>query len=131
MSPDQIDRIRHRLDALQQEVLGAGDALVRADDKGPVASAADDDEAPYLENDQAVASSRNRARAEQLARIADARRRLEEDPEAFGICEKCEDEIPARRLELLPFVRRCVACQSLADTRATRPGRKKVTDYRE
>lgn len=131
MNPDELLRIRQRLDQLQDEVLGAGAVSVRAEDIGPVPSAADEDEAPFREMDQSIASSRNRARAEQLARIAHARQRLEEDPESFGLCEVCGEEIPPRRLELLPFARRCVGCQSESDTRRSGPVRKKVTDYRD
>ncbi len=131
MTPDEIARIRERLDVLQAEVLDAGAVNVRAEDLGPVASAADEDEAPFREMDQSIASSRNRARAEQLARIADARRRLDEDPDSFGLCESCQDQIPPRRLALLPFVRRCVDCQSADDNRKARHVRRKVTDYRD
>jgi DnaK suppressor protein len=129
MEPAEIERIRKRLDTLQAEILGAGDIAVRAEDIGPVPSAADEDEQPFREMDQAIASGRNRARAEQLARIADARRRLAEDPDAFGLCEVCQDEIPPRRLELLPFARRCVNCQTAADSKRSKPVRKKVMDY--
>ncbi len=131
MTPDQIARIRARLEELRAEVEGTGAVSVRAEDIGPVPSAADEDEAPYREMDQSIASSRNRVRADQLLRIAHAMRRLEEDPEGFGLCEKCEEAIPPRRLELLPFVRRCVACQSAAETKSGKPVRKKVTDYHD
>jgi len=29
----------------------------------------------------------------------------------FGICEQCDREIPAKRLDALPWARRCVSCQ--------------------
>lgn len=131
MTPDEIARIRTRLDALEAEIVADGAAVVRAEDIGPVPSAADEDEAPFKEMDQSIASSRNRARAEQLARIADARRRLEDEPDSFGLCEVCQEQIPARRLALLPFVRRCVDCQSAEDEKKARPVRRKVTDYRD
>ncbi|MDP2314320.1 MAG: TraR/DksA C4-type zinc finger protein [Pseudomonadota bacterium] len=131
MTPDQIARVRRRLEELRAEVEGAGNIAVRAEDIGPVPSAADEDEAPFREMDQSIASSRNRVRADQLLRIAVAERRLEEDPDSFGLCEKCEEPIPPRRLELLPFVRKCVDCQSAAEVRSSKPVRKKVTDYQE
>jgi DnaK suppressor protein len=131
MSPDAIQRIRARLDALEQELLDAGTVNVRAEEAGPVASAADEDEAPFREMDQSIASARNRARAEQLARIAGARLRLADDPDAYALCEVCEDEIPERRLELMPFTRRCVGCQTAGDAQRSRPVRRKVTDYQD
>lgn len=131
MTPAEIATIRQRLAVLEAELLEAGAYAVRADDIGAVPSAADQDEAPFKEMDQAIASSRNRARDDQLGRIADARRRLDADPEAFGLCVLCENEIPPRRLALLPFVRRCVACQSAADAPPGKPVRKKVMDYHD
>lgn len=130
MTPAEIDAVRRRLRELRAAEEAAGNVPVQAEDLGPVASAADEDEAPFREMDQSIASSRNRARADTLARIATAERRLEEDPDGFGLCEKCEDEIPLKRLLLLPFARLCVACQSAAEGRG-RPVRKKVTDYRD
>jgi len=37
----------------------------------------------------------------------------------YGICLDCEKEIPQRRLELTPWVCRCVACQAAAEAGET------------
>lgn len=37
--------------------------------------------------------------------------------ESLTHCEDCEEPIPERRRELVPGVRRCVACQQEEDTR--------------
>ena len=34
------------------------------------------------------------------------------DEGTYGVCERCEEAIPVKRLELLPFTRYCVRCQS-------------------
>jgi len=34
------------------------------------------------------------------------------DEGSYGVCERCEEAIPLKRLELLPFTRYCVQCQS-------------------
>ena len=34
------------------------------------------------------------------------------DEGTYGVCEHCDEAIPAKRLELLPFTRYCVRCQS-------------------
>jgi DnaK suppressor protein len=34
------------------------------------------------------------------------------DEGTYGVCERCEEPIPVKRLELLPFTRYCVQCQS-------------------
>lgn len=109
-------------------LLAEGDAVVKLEMDEPVASAADEDEAPYREMGQAIASARNRDRARKLVQIEDALRRLAEDPEAFGECEGCNEPIPPRRLELMPFARLCAACQGAAETRG-RSTRKRVTDF--
>ncbi|RMF86040.1 MAG: TraR/DksA family transcriptional regulator [Nitrospinota bacterium] len=45
-----------------------------------------------------------------LRLIEEALRKIEEG--SYGKCEECEEEIPFKRLELLPFARYCVSCQS-------------------
>lgn len=44
-----------------------------------------------------------------LGEIEDALRRLADS--AYGVCEDCRADIPPRRLETIPYARRCVACQ--------------------
>jgi RNA polymerase-binding transcription factor len=34
------------------------------------------------------------------------------DEGLYGVCERCEASIPVKRLDLLPFTRYCVQCQS-------------------
>lgn len=33
----------------------------------------------------------------------------------YGVCEECEETIPRRRLDAVPWARLCVACQSAAE----------------
>lgn len=129
MTDADIARIAQSLARLRAQHLAEGDVVVKAGDIGEVPSAADEDEAPFREMDQAIASSRNKARDARLAQIDEALRRLKDDPESFGLCEVCQDDIPPRRLELLPFVRRCVTCAAKAEQKPMKPVRKKVTDY--
>ena len=37
---------------------------------------------------------------------------------SYGRCERCEEQIPAKRLDALPWARRCVNCQSAAEGQA-------------
>lgn len=46
-----------------------------------------------------------------LYQIDDALRRLHEDPESFGTCGRCGEEIQAARLEVIPESAYCAACQ--------------------
>jgi DnaK suppressor protein len=34
------------------------------------------------------------------------------DEGTYGVCERCEEAIPVKRLDLLPFTRYCVQCQT-------------------
>lgn len=38
------------------------------------------------------------------------------DEGVYGVCERCETSIPVKRLDLLPFTRYCVQCQSELET---------------
>jgi DnaK suppressor protein len=44
-----------------------------------------------------------------LTRIADG---------SYGECERCDEPIPAKRLDALPWARLCVKCQSAAEAEA-------------
>jgi len=33
----------------------------------------------------------------------------------FGYCQECEEPIPAKRLDAVPWARRCVSCQEEAE----------------
>lgn len=60
------------------------------------------------DRDMAVQRLDQRARLAHEVRLALARIR-EGD---YGICERCERPIPARRLDAIPWARLCVPCQS-------------------
>jgi DnaK suppressor protein len=77
-----------------------------------------------VESDGVPASSYEREQAltvmlnSRLMDIDTALERIESG--AYGICAECSTEIPAKRLQALPFATHCVACQSLADRRVKR-----------
>jgi len=119
--------IEARLQALRAEILAAGDEEV-AEEIDPVRKP-DEDAAPHDEMSRVIASNRNRARTEELHAIEAALERLAADPDEFGICESCEEEIPARRLELMPWVRLCIDCQQ-AQEEGRPSGRRHITDFR-
>lgn len=47
--------------------------------------------------------------------IDDALRRLREEPEQFGVCERCGKSISMARLEVVPEGRFCADCQRLVE----------------
>jgi DnaK suppressor protein len=60
-----------------------------------------------------ILSDRDRGK---LQAIEDALERIEEG--SYGICESCDSEIAAGRLQALPFTRLCVQCQADRETEA-------------
>jgi DnaK suppressor protein len=88
----------------------------------------EEDDQPLAEMLQIIASNRNRTRARDLARVEAALRRLEREPDLFGLCLSCEEEIAPKRLQAMPFVERCVDCQASADGPRGR-GRRHLTDF--
>jgi DnaK suppressor protein len=87
------------------------------------------DEAPLDEMNQVIASSRNKNDVVLLGKVRAAMKRLETDPDDFGNCTDCGDEIAFKRLEAMPWVELCVECQGKLDqTRRGNP-RKNLTDF--
>lgn len=126
-----IERHRRRLVELREQLRREGDVEIEPvrDGEDPTQKV-DEDAAPLTEMQQVIASNRNRARAKQLEEIAAALERLDDDPEGFGSCEVCDEPIPPRRLELQPWARLCITCQSEKEADAAPGSRKHITDYR-
>ncbi|MCH9683458.1 MAG: TraR/DksA family transcriptional regulator [Deltaproteobacteria bacterium] len=130
MSTRASDEHRQRLVDFRQRLHAEGDLEIEPSRDDPTKKV-DEDAAPLAEMSQVIASSRNRARTQQLQQIEAALRRLEEDPEDFGQCETCDDPIPPRRLELMPWTRLCITCQSERESDGpSGASRKHLTDYR-
>jgi RNA polymerase-binding transcription factor DksA len=47
-----------------------------------------------------------------LWHVNQALQRLYKDPEQFGKCHQCGNELPFERLEALPHARLCIACKA-------------------
>jgi DnaK suppressor protein len=65
-----------------------------------------------------------------LGRVVAALARLDADPESFGLCTECEEPIPAKRLELMPYVELCVDCQQAKDGKRSTGSRKHLRDFK-
>jgi len=123
-------RFQKQLLALKTEILAAGDIAPEAAREDPTKVGNDEDAQPLAEMSQSIASARNRNRTGVLARVVAALARLEDDAETFGLCLECEEPIPAKRLDLMPYVELCVDCQQAQDGPAKKGGRRHLTDYR-
>jgi len=130
MNARQRTAHRQRLLRLRAAALAAEPARIEPNRTDPVQSGVDDEDAQALsEMLQVLASQRNRGQAEILGRIDRALARLAAEPDDFGLCQGCEEPIPPRRLEVMPWALLCAPCQSKQEPRLGAP-RKKITDYR-
>ena len=60
------------------------------------------------DRDMAVETLNQQARS--IHEVRSALGRIEDGE--YGSCERCEEPIPAKRLDALPWARMCVSCQS-------------------
>lgn len=130
MSPAQIAGFRATLLRLRAEALEAGPARIEPNRKDPTTvGIADEDEQALSEMMQTLASEKNKKQAELLSQVDRALRRLDASPDDFGLCEECEEEIPEKRMKLMPYATLCAECQAKRDPR--RGGtRKSLTDFK-
>ncbi len=130
MTPGELARHKQKLLALKTEILGEGDIQIEPVRKDPGDTRVDEDAQPLTEMSQVIASKRNRARTDALAKIVAALDRIDREPDDFGLCSDCGDPI-GRRLEAMPYVDLCVECQAEHDGDPKRtPGRRHLTDFR-
>jgi DnaK suppressor protein len=129
---DQAHRAGYKkiLKELRREALAQRPARVEPNRRDAAeVGVADEDAQALSEMLQAISSQRNKGQAERVARIDRALRKLAEEPDEYGLCEECGDEIAQRRLSAVPEATLCAECQAARDPR--RGGtRRKVTDYR-
>lgn len=128
MDATQAARFRELLVAKLGELVAEGDASLESTSRDGGDGKVDEDAAPLSEMNQVIASNRNRERAQRKSQIEDALERLDEDPEMFGVCELCDEDIPRGRLELMPWVGMCIRCQEKVEADLPR-GRRHLTDY--
>lgn len=122
-------RLATRRLALRDELRGEG--AVDLTSEVDTARKVDDDAAPLEEMSKVIASNRNKSRADELRAIEAALARMHDDPEDFGACEGCGEDIPLRRLELMPWVRLCIECQQVEEREGGASAtRRHLTDYR-
>jgi DnaK suppressor protein len=89
----------------------------------------DEDAQALSEMLQTLASNRNRDAAREVGEIDRALRKLRDEPDDFGLCEDCGDEIDKKRLDLRPWAAFCAECQANQDPKRN-IGRKNLTDYK-
>ncbi len=129
MTEAQRERMKQRLLALHAELTGKAPARIEPNRTDDARIGGDEDEQPLNEMLQAIASNRNRSMDGVLQRVVKALGKLRNEPESFGECEECGDEIPLGRLEAMPYAELCISCQGQRDAPKGGPTRRKLTDY--
>ena len=125
----QLKGLRTALQKLRAQALSAGPARIKPNTRDETQVGTVDEDAQALgEMLQVLSSQRNKGQKELMARIDQALRRIDDDPDDFGLCQDCEEAIPLKRLELMPYATLCAACQTKRDPQRG-AARKKITDY--
>jgi DnaK suppressor protein len=125
----QREKFKQRLLALHAELTGKTPAKIEPNRTDESRVGGDEDEQPLNEMMQAIASNRNRNLDGVLQRVVKALGKLRDEPDSFGECEECGDEILPGRMEAMPYVEFCVNCQGQKDAPKGGPTRRKLTDY--
>lgn len=129
MTPAQRKAIAKALEELEKQLVVK--TALRIEPNADAEDRADEDEQPLNEMHQAIASSRNKADIILLNKVRAAQRRLKEDPDDYGNCTDCGDEILAGRMKAMPWADLCVDCQSKKDKKGAAGARKHLTDFSE
>ena len=128
MQPERLEQLRAQLEGARDTLVTEGDITVDPNRSDPNSVRRDDDAQPLNEMNQAIASSRNAERTARLRQIELALARMDREPEDFGLCEACEEDIGERRLAVMPWARFCIRCQEKHDPE--RGGRRShLADY--
>ncbi len=125
-----LKKYHDQLQTLKQQIVDFGQTPVKAEYTKEPSEVLDEDTQPLSEMNQVINSNRNQNRAASLAKIEEALARLKNNPNDFGICRECGEEIAVKRLELMPYIDMCAACQQEKDAQ-NKPGRRKhLTDFK-
>lgn len=109
MTSNEIAGYRKALENKALELSG----VFQVRDTIAVESSAEDCERTVQANERDLAVTTLNINSAMLRLIRAALKRLNEGE--YGECEGCEQEIPAKRLNAVPWARYCVRCQEMAD----------------
>ena len=123
VTASELVQWKKRLLGLRAEILAEGDVAIEPVRKDDARVGSDEDEQPLVEMSQVIASRRNLARTNVLARVNRALARIESQPDLFGLCQECEEPI-GKRLAAMPYVELCLECQQTSDG-VHKPGRRR------
>jgi len=106
--------IRARRTVLEAK-LGELNAIFQDRSELTIENSADVLDTIRMATDRDVLVQRMNISAQMLSDVREALGRL--DKGEYGVCEDCEESIPPRRLDAIPWARVCVKCQEARDRR--------------
>jgi DnaK suppressor protein len=108
---DKFEGVRRKLTAMQQDIMREAKAEVEQilNEEDRYNGVSDDGDFADVASRDAMQSSKFARHRSQLRAIEEALRKI--DAGTYGICDDCEEEIPPKRLNVMPFALRCVDCQ--------------------
>ena len=121
---NKFEAVRKKLTGMRQDLIREAKAeIVQILDGGGKYNGVSDD------GDLADVEIRDALQAATLTRHRSAVKAIEEalrriDDGDYGICEDCDEDIPAGRLNAMPFALRCIECQEKHEM--TRSRRKEI-----
>jgi RNA polymerase-binding transcription factor len=114
----QIRRIATTENPLRRKALESKLAELRALHPGldeiQVEYLADPLDLVRLSSDREVAVQQLASRTRLINEVHSALSKLDEG--VYGICEECESQIAPKRLDVLPWARLCMSCQSIKES---------------
>ncbi|MCC6332996.1 MAG: TraR/DksA family transcriptional regulator [Myxococcales bacterium] len=129
MTPPQRTQLKAELERLAKALSAKGGRRLEPNKTDAVERPDEDDDQPLNEMNQSIASNRNAHDALVLGKVRAALKRLADEPDDFGACLDCGDDVPFARLKAMPYAEYCIECQGKRDP-SGRATRTKLTDYR-
>ncbi len=116
MNDKQRTQYRTKLLAMRDEIVSSGPKKIEPNRTDAATVGVSDEDAQALsEMMQTLASQQNKQQAEVVGRIDLALRKIDTEPEEFGVCEECGDDISEKRLSFMPYATLCIECQTAQD----------------
>jgi len=110
MDEEQLQEIKTRLLQMREEVLAESQRAYAASQSLGKDGVPDIGDMSSNSYNQEVLMNLSEAQRAQVRDIDAALERMEQG--VYGLCLRCEEEIPSRRMEVRPFSRYCVDCKS-------------------
>jgi DnaK suppressor protein len=130
MEARRLSKWKRVLEKLRADTLAEGPQKIEPNRKDASSVGVhDEDEQALSEMLQTLASQRNRKQAELIKQVDRALRKLADEPDLFGLCEECDEEIAEKRLAFMPYATLCTECQASHDPKRG-SSRKSLTDFK-